>query len=58
MKIINTTFELFALVIKSFFLCHLGNGVSDEYHVIRHCMNLEAVNTYEGTFVVINRIAS
>ncbi|XP_057299479.1 glutaryl-CoA dehydrogenase, mitochondrial-like [Hydractinia symbiolongicarpus] len=25
-----------------------GNGVSDEYHVIRHCMNLEAVNTYEG----------
>lgn len=27
----------------------LGNGVSDEYHVIRHMMNLEAVNTYEGT---------
>jgi len=26
-----------------------GNGVSDEYHVIRHVMNLEAVNTYEGT---------
>jgi glutaryl-CoA dehydrogenase len=26
-----------------------GNGVSDEYHVIRHAMNLEAVNTYEGT---------
>jgi glutaryl-CoA dehydrogenase len=26
-----------------------GNGVSDEYHIIRHCMNLEAVNTYEGT---------
>ena len=25
-----------------------GNGISDEYHVIRHCMNLEAVNTYEG----------
>ncbi len=25
-----------------------GNGVSDEYHVIRHMMNLEAVNTYEG----------
>lgn len=25
-----------------------GNGVSDEYHVIRHVMNLEAVNTYEG----------
>ena len=28
---------------------HGGNGVTDEYHVIRHCMNLEAVNTYEGT---------
>jgi glutaryl-CoA dehydrogenase len=28
---------------------HGGNGVSDEFHVIRHCMNLEAVNTYEGT---------
>jgi glutaryl-CoA dehydrogenase len=28
---------------------HGGNGVSDEYHVIRHLMNLEAVNTYEGT---------
>lgn len=28
---------------------HGGNGVSDEYHVIRHTMNLEAVNTYEGT---------
>ncbi|CAH0715620.1 unnamed protein product, partial [Brenthis ino] len=26
-----------------------GNGVSDEYHIIRHVMNLEAVNTYEGT---------
>ncbi len=26
-----------------------GNGIADEYHVIRHCMNLEAVNTYEGT---------
>ena len=26
-----------------------GNGVSDEFHVIRHMMNLEAVNTYEGT---------
>lgn len=26
-----------------------GNGISDEYHVIRHSMNLEAVNTYEGT---------
>jgi glutaryl-CoA dehydrogenase len=28
---------------------HGGNGVIDEYHVIRHSMNLEAVNTYEGT---------
>jgi glutaryl-CoA dehydrogenase len=28
---------------------HGGNGVSDEYHVIRHVMNLEAVNTYDGT---------
>ncbi|MYD99677.1 MAG: acyl-CoA dehydrogenase, partial [Alphaproteobacteria bacterium] len=28
---------------------HGGNGVSDEYHVVRHSMNLEAVNTYEGT---------
>jgi glutaryl-CoA dehydrogenase len=26
-----------------------GNGVHDEYHVIRHVMNLESVNTYEGT---------
>nr|CCA14983.1 unnamed protein product [Albugo laibachii Nc14] len=26
-----------------------GNGLSDEYHVIRHLVNLEAVNTYEGT---------
>lgn len=25
-----------------------GNGISDEYHVIRHVMNLETVNTYEG----------
>ena len=30
-------------------VCCPGNGVSDEYHVIRHMMNLEAVNTYEGT---------
>jgi len=29
---------------------HGGNGISDEYHIIRHCMNLEAVNTYEGTY--------
>eukprot|EP00287_Rhodomonas_sp_CCMP768_P023178 CAMPEP_0202824332 /NCGR_PEP_ID=MMETSP1389-20130828/12280_1 /ASSEMBLY_ACC=CAM_ASM_000865 /TAXON_ID=302021 /ORGANISM="Rhodomonas sp., Strain CCMP768" /LENGTH=66 /DNA_ID=CAMNT_0049497411 /DNA_START=21 /DNA_END=221 /DNA_ORIENTATION=- len=26
-----------------------GNGIVDEYHVIRHVLNLEAVNTYEGT---------
>lgn len=29
-----------------------GNGICDEYHVIRHLMNLEAVNTYEGTTMV------
>ena len=28
---------------------HGANGISDEYHVIRHVMNLETVNTYEGT---------
>ena len=28
---------------------HGGNGVADEFHVIRHMMNLESVNTYEGT---------
>ena len=28
---------------------HGANGISDEYHVIRHVMNLESVNTYEGT---------
>jgi glutaryl-CoA dehydrogenase len=28
---------------------HGGNGVADDYHVIRHMLNLEAVNTYEGT---------
>ncbi|OHX12779.1 acyl-CoA dehydrogenase [Chromobacterium sphagni] len=28
---------------------HGGNGICDEFHVIRHVMNLEAVNTYEGT---------
>ncbi len=28
---------------------HGGNGISEEYHVIRHSMNLETVNTYEGT---------
>ena len=26
-----------------------GNGISDEYHIIRHAANLETVNTYEGT---------
>ena len=26
-----------------------GNGISDDYHIIRHMMNLEATNTYEGT---------
>ncbi len=30
-----------------------GNGISDEYHIIRHCMNLEAVNTYEGKYIII-----
>ncbi len=28
---------------------HGGNGIADEYHIIRHVMNLESVNTYEGT---------
>jgi glutaryl-CoA dehydrogenase len=28
---------------------HGGNGIMDEYHVIRHLVNLETVNTYEGT---------
>jgi glutaryl-CoA dehydrogenase len=28
---------------------HGGNGINDEFHVIRHMMNLESVNTYEGT---------
>jgi glutaryl-CoA dehydrogenase len=28
---------------------HGGNGISEEYHVMRHAMNLETVNTYEGT---------
>lgn len=27
-----------------------ANGVADEYHIIRHVMNLEAVNTYEGNY--------
>lgn len=29
---------------------HGGNGIADEFHVIRHMMNLETVNTYEGTY--------
>jgi len=29
-----------------------ANGVCDEYHVIRHALNLEAVNTYEGCIVI------
>jgi glutaryl-CoA dehydrogenase len=28
---------------------HGGNGISEEYHVMRHAINLETVNTYEGT---------
>lgn len=28
---------------------HGGNGIADEYHVMRHAVNLESVNTYEGT---------
>ncbi len=28
---------------------HGANGIADEFHVIRHVMNLETVNTYEGT---------
>jgi len=26
-----------------------GNGIQDEYHIMRHVVNLETVNTYEGT---------
>lgn len=29
-----------------------GNGIVDEYHVMRHVCNLESVNTYEGTYDV------
>lgn len=32
-----------------------GNGIQDEYHVIRHVMNLEAVNTYEGIIKYYNK---
>lgn len=35
---------------------HGGNGISDEFHVIRHVMNLEAVNTYEGTHLSLIHI--
>ena len=28
---------------------HGGNGISQDFHVFRHLMNLETVNTYEGT---------
>ena len=28
---------------------HRGNGISEEFHVMRHAQNLETVNTYEGT---------
>lgn len=31
-----------------------GNGISDEYHIIRHLMNLETVNTYEGNLQFLN----
>ena len=33
-----------------------GNGISDEYHIIRHVMNLEAVNTYEVKFVRVVKL--
>jgi glutaryl-CoA dehydrogenase len=31
---------------------HGGNGISEEFHVMRHLMNLETVNTYEGAYDV------
>ncbi len=31
---------------------HGGNGIADEYHIMRHMVNLETVNTYEGTYDV------
>lgn len=37
-------------ILLRIFFQHTGNGISDEYHVIRHVMNLEAVNTYEGEY--------
>lgn len=33
-----------------------GNGIVDEYHIIRHVMNLEVVNTYEGKKEEDNRV--
>lgn len=33
-----------------------GNGISEEYHVLRHAINLETVNTYEGTNDIHNLI--
>jgi glutaryl-CoA dehydrogenase len=35
---------------------HGGNGISDEFHIMRHMVNLETVNTYEGTHDVHARI--
>ena len=35
---------------------HGGNGIADEFHIIRHLMNLETVNTYEGTHDIHNLI--
>jgi len=35
-----------------------GNGICDEYHVIRHMMNLEAVNTYEGNDKCLSKLFS
>lgn len=35
-----------------------GNGVADEYHVIRHLLNLESVNTYEGEHQEARRCSS
>ncbi len=36
-------------IARTAFDMHGGNGIADEFHIIRHVMNLEAVNTYEGT---------
>ena len=50
------SFAINFITLKKCISCSLGNGVSDEYHVIRHCMNLEAVNTYEGKFIWFCRL--